>query len=176
MHFFILVSVLLFSTGAAAVEQMDLENLKLLSATVFNCNDGDTCRLKIADGLWLNVRLAGIDAPEVGHGKKKPGQPFGDDARDFLNRQIKGKIVQVRQTDLDPFNRPVVELVAEGSVVINRKLVQAGLAEVYRGKTKRIDLAPYFEDEVSAKTAGLGIWSQKNYVSPADHRKSAKSK
>lgn len=171
---FTLLSALCCSVADAA-EQMDLEHLKMVAATVFNCNDGDTCRLKIADGLWLNVRLAGIDAPEVGHGKKKPGQPFGDEARNFLNELIKGKTVQLRQTDLDPFNRPVVELILS-EVVVNRKLIQAGFAEAYRGKTKRLDLAPYFEDEATAKKAGLGIWSLKNYTSPSAYRKSAKPK
>jgi micrococcal nuclease len=163
------------SAASIAKEEMDLESLKLVEASVFYCNDGDTCRLKIADGMWLNVRLAGIDAPEVGHGKKKPGQPYGNEAKDFLNLQVQGKKVMIRQTDLDHYNRPVVELIV-GNEVINRKLVQSGMAEAYRGKTKRLDSAPYLMDEAAAKKAGLGIWSQTSYMSPSDFRKNTKSK
>ncbi len=152
-----------------------MESLKLVEANVLYCNDGDTCRVKVASGMWMNVRLAGIDAPEVASGKKKPGQPFGEEARNFLNNHAKGKTIQIRQTDLDQYNRPVVELLSEGQN-INRKIVQSGFAEAYRGKTKRIDNAAYLADEAAAKKAGSGIWSQKDYVSPALFRKAEKTK
>ncbi len=158
-----------------AKEPLDMESLKPVEANVLYCNDGDTCRVKVAGGMWLNVRLAGIDAPEVASGKKKAGQPFGEEARNFLNNHAKGKTIQIRQTDLDQYNRPVVELIAEG-LNINRKIVQSGFAEAYRGKTKRIDNAAYFEDEAAAKKSALGIWSQKDYVSPALFRKTEKTK
>ena len=156
-------------------EPLDMESLKPVEANVLYCNDGDTCRLKVAGGMWLNVRLAGIDAPEVSSGKKKVGQPFGNESRTFLNSQAKGKTIQIRQTDLDQYNRPVVEILVDG-ININRKIVQAGYAEAYRGKTKRIDTAAYLSDEAVAKKAGVGIWSQKDYVSPALFRKEEKSK
>jgi endonuclease YncB( thermonuclease family) len=156
-------------------EPLDTESLKQVEATVLYCNDGDTCRVKVAGGMWLNVRLAGIDAPEVSSGKKKAGQPFGEESKNFLNNHAKGKTIQIRQTDLDQYNRPVVEILVEG-LNINRKIVQSGYAEAYRGKTKRIDNEAYLGDETTAKKAGLGIWSQKEYVSPALFRKDRKSK
>ena len=176
--------ILLTAQASFATEQpipvhakvpIDMESLKQVEASVLYCNDGDTCRVKVAGGMWLNVRLAGIDAPEVSSGKKKAGQPFGDESRSFLNNMAKGKTIQIRQTDLDQYNRPVVEFLVDG-LNLNRKIVQSGYAEAYRGKTKRIDTAAYLDDEAAAKKAGLGIWSQKNYVSPAVFRKEEKSK
>lgn len=159
----------------SAEESLTMESLKPVEANVLYCNDGDTCRVKVAGGIWLNVRLAGIDAPEVASGKKKAGQPFGAEARNFLNNHAKGKTIQIRQTDLDQYNRPVVELIADG-LNINRKIVQSGYAEAYRGKTKRLDNAAYLDDEAAAKKSALGIWSQKDYVSPAVFRKMEKTK
>jgi endonuclease YncB( thermonuclease family) len=159
------------ASPSAAKDEPELADLKLLTATVLYCHDGDTCRLKIENGLWLNVRLAGIDAPEVAGGRKKPGQPFGNESRDFLNQQIKAKTVTVRQTDLDPFNRPVVELLTADGTNINRQMIRTGYAEAYRGKTRRLDISPYLADEAVAKSSKAGIWGLKDYVSPGAFRK-----
>ncbi len=150
-----------------------LEKARDIEAYVHHCSDGDTCRVQIGDGVWLNVRLAGIDSPEVPHGKKKPGQPFGEAARIFLNDQVAGKTVILRQNDLDPFNRPVVELVL-GQVRVNLRMVQEGYAEAYRGKAKRLDRPPYLEAEAQAKAAAKGIWALKGYVSPSVYRASTR--
>jgi hypothetical protein len=39
-------------------------------------------------------RLLGIDAPEIAHGTK-PGQPFGEEARGYLDHLIGGKTVRM---------------------------------------------------------------------------------
>jgi micrococcal nuclease len=140
-----------------------------IDAYVHYCSDGDTCRVRIGDSLWLNVRLAGIDAPEVARGKKKPGQPLGDEAKSFLNAQVKGQKVRLRQTDLDHFNRPVVE-VTKGLQSVNLALIREGFAEAYRGPAKRLDRTPYLKAEDEAKAARRGIWSLKNYLPPARFR------
>jgi endonuclease YncB( thermonuclease family) len=161
---------------AASPSGPDLgESLQAVDAYVYHCHDGDTCRVRVADAVWLNVRLAGIDAPEVGGGRKRAGQPMGDQARDFLNGAIKGKTVKLRQLDLDQYNRPVVELTL-GEQAVNRQLVVEGFAEVYRGKAKRLDRAPYEAAEAEAKKARKGIWSLSSYESPKDFRKATKSR
>jgi micrococcal nuclease len=147
----------------------ELELVKDIEAYVYHCSDGDTCRVRIGDALWVNVRLAGIDAPEVARGRKKSGQPLGDVAKAYLNAHVEGQTVRLRQNDLDHFNRPVVELVMGGEQV-NVKMVEIGYAEAYRGKAKRLDRAPYLEAEARAKAAKRGIWALPNYLSPARYR------
>ena len=147
---------------------------KRLAAQVFHCNDGDTCRVKVMDSLWFNVRLAGIDAPEVAKARGgKPGQAMGNEAREYLNGMVKGKKIELRQVDLDPYNRPVVELF-DKETNINLRLVEEGYAEVYRGKTKRFDKAPFLEAEEKAKKAKKGIWALSQYQSPKDFRQEQK--
>lgn len=156
-----------------AMGQIKTDNL--FTAQVMYCSDGDTCRLQIKQGtkdhLWLNVRLAGIDAPETAKKrKKKPAQPFGEKAKAFINESLSKKKIKVRQVDLDHYNRPIVELYLDGKL-FNLSLLENGLAEVYRGKSKRIDKALYQASEQSAKKAKRGIWSLKDYLSPKDYRK-----
>lgn len=162
----------------AESEPAETEALSTVEAHVYYCHDGDTCRVKVANSLWVSVRLAGIDAPEVasrgGRGKKKnDGQTMGQDAKEFLNKAVQGKTVNLRQVDLDPFNRPVVVMESEGKA-INLRLIEEGFAEVYRGKTKRLDKAPYFAAEEKAKKDKKGIWSLATYESPAAFRKDMK--
>ncbi len=150
---------------------------QLVEAYVYHCHDGDTCRVRIANGIWLNVRLAAIDAPEVEkrHGGKSEwkGQPMGEAARDALNALIKGQDVRLRQVDLDQYNRPVVEILLKDQTV-NRTLVEQGFAEVYRGKTKRMDKEAYFAAEARAKRDKKGIWGMSGYQSPSEYRKENK--
>ncbi len=145
---------------------------KQASATVLYCYDGDTCRVKTSEGLWFNVRLFGIDAHEMPRkkGKKMQGQPFSEAAKNALNLKVKDKSVKLNQADLDAYNRPIVEFWMKDRN-INLEMVVEGWAEVYRGKTKRIKTAPYFEAEKIAKKKKLGIWKLENYQSPSEFRK-----
>ncbi|MCX6119478.1 MAG: thermonuclease family protein [Proteobacteria bacterium] len=172
----------LFATNSfSAINEGELtpeNSSKKVSAKILYCSDGDTCRVKVGEGnIWFNARLFGIDAPETAKSRRKtPGQPFGDQAKNYLNEAIQGKEVLILQTDLDPFNRPVIEIYLPAiakqlETNINLKLIEEGYAEVYRGKTKRIDKQPYFDAETTAKSKKLGIWSQKDYQSPSSFRK-----
>lgn len=143
-----------------------------ISAKILYCSDGDTCRIKINDRLWLNVRLAGVDCPETAknRGKKKPGQPMSEDAKQFINQRLKGQDALIRQVDLDSYNRPIVEIFHE-QILINTLLLEKGLAEVYQGKTKRIDRKQYEMIQQKAQKDKIGIWSLKDYESPKTYRK-----
>lgn len=148
---------------------------KKVPAEIKHCHDGDTCRIVTESGLWFNARLAGIDAPEVSrYGKSKSsGQPMGEESRDALvNLVVKKKGVSIRQVDLDPYNRPVIEIYS-GEELINLKLLELGVAERYKGKTKRLDRDKYDAAEQKAKTAKVGIWGLKDYKSPQAWRHEA---
>ncbi len=47
-----------------------------------------------SEGATCRMRLLGIDAPEVPHGDK-PGQPYGEDDRDYLDHLIGGRTVRM---------------------------------------------------------------------------------
>ncbi len=57
---------------------------RTLTAKVERVSDGDTLTAVTSNQTKLRIRLAGIDAPEVPH-REKPGQPYGEEARDYLD-------------------------------------------------------------------------------------------
>ena len=141
-----------------------------------HCHDGDTCQIGIPGGFWFNVRLAGIDAPEVGRfgGRGQGGQPFGQQSRNELLKILdKRTDLTIKQLDLDPFNRPIVEIYV-GTECVNLKLLEMGLAERYQGKTKGLDQSRYDAAEQSAQKTKQGIWGMTDYKSPSKWRKENK--
>ncbi len=88
--------------------------------------DGDTFRLD--DGRW--VRLWGIDAPELGHGKK-PDQWHADTSRRALAAMLDGRelIVEPGRPPIDRHGRllGMVRTQADGPTV-NELLVERGCA------------------------------------------------
>lgn len=138
---------------------------------VQSCSDGDTCHVQ-ASGLALKVRLAAIDAPEIGR-KGKTSQPFARESRDRLNQLVSGKKVTFTQYGIDAYNRPLVEItrVEDTDTNVNLILVKEGLAEIYSGRTP-VDLKPYHDVQNAAKSQQKGIWSLgSGYESPYRYRK-----
>jgi micrococcal nuclease len=129
--------------------------------------DGDTVILE-GSGILFKARLAGIDAPEMG-GKEMPGQPYAAQARDYLASLVRSCELQVRQVGIDDFNRPLVFLRC-GDTDVNLRMVETGLAEVYRGRTT-LDLTPFFQAEERARRQRLNIWSLAKYESPKEWRR-----
>lgn len=143
-----------------------------------NCHDGDTCQILTSGGLWFSARLAGIDAPEIGRSgtRVESAQTFSNEARiKLLSILENSRELTVRQVDLDPFNRPVVEIFA-GTDCVNIKLLELGLVERYRGKNKQIDSERYDAAETTAKKLKRVIWSLKDYKSPSTWRREQKIK
>lgn len=75
-----------------------------LVSTVQRVADGDTVTAISANGPKLRIRLPGIDALEIPHGNK-PGQPYGEEARDNLDHLIGGKTVRVDVYGSDRYHR-----------------------------------------------------------------------
>lgn len=130
--------------------------------TVEKIIDGDTVRIKRCY-ISYNVRLAGIDCPEL-------SQPFGKKAKDYLS-QILNKTVYVKGFNkTDRYNRPIVVLYLK-KTNINKVMLFEGLAEVYPGRFPGIDKIRYLEIQADAKKKKKGIWGLKEYISPGKWRK-----
>lgn len=91
--------------------------------------DGDTF---YAEGIG-KVRLLGVDAPEVGHGKG-PDEPGGREAKNFLKQRLAGKWVSLDydETRRDKYGRTLAYVTTEDGAVINEELLRRGLAEPIR--------------------------------------------
>lgn len=91
-------------------------------------NDGDTVIAVTSNQTKFRIRLLGIDAPEVPRGRT-PGQPFGKEARDYLDHLIGGKTVRVDGYGSDECKR-VLAVIFDDQVNVNLLMVAMGYADV----------------------------------------------
>jgi len=122
---------------------------------VVSVHDGDTLRAIDQANVQHKIRLAGIDAPEL-------GQPFGRVSRDRLGELTMGKVVAVERHDRDRYGRDLATLVIDGANV-NRQLVAEGLAWHFTRYSNAADLAAA---EAAARASRRGLWADKAPVAP----------
>ena len=135
--------------------------------------DGDTIMAEGHD-IVIYVLLAGIDAPEIDSRKIQQGQPYGQEAKRYLETLILNNVVDIKGYGLGPY--PCNHLVGEIYLKdknINIEIIKKGFAEVCCEKPPAgLNIAPYLEAEREAKAAEQGMWSlMEKYISPRDWRK-----
>jgi micrococcal nuclease len=134
-----------------------------LAMEVVSITDGDTLRLRtdetggpVEAGTTLNVRLIGIDTPEV----YPEYECYGDEAEAELTRLAGDTVYITDDQDLeDDYGRTLLYLWSVDGTFINLELVEGGFAEAIR-------VAPndaFYDDlrgaEDRATGADLGMWS-----------------
>jgi micrococcal nuclease len=134
--------------------------------------DGDTF-IVYHGSVKITVRLVGIDAPENSNNKRKDGQPFSRLSTQHLAGLVLNKTVDVKSYGADRNGRTLGEVFLLDGKNINVEMIQAGLAEVYRGKpASGLDMELYWKAEEEAKNAKRGMWVQEaKYVSPREWRR-----
>ena len=95
--------------------------------------------------IIIYVLLAGIDAPEIGSRKQQRGQPYGQEAKKYLEKSILNKTVDIKGYGLGPypFNHLIGEIYLKDKT-INIEMVKRGFAEVCRETyPERLYIVPY---------------------------------
>lgn len=138
-----------------------------LQGRVVGIADGDTLTLLDGGNRQHKIRLAEIDAPEVGHGVKKPGQPWGQNSRQSLAVLCYRKQAAVSIMDIDRYGRSVGRVVCEGKDA-NLVQVSSGMAWAYERYNRRPEIT---KAEKDARAAKRGLWADVNNVPPWDWRK-----
>lgn len=143
------------------------------SAKVIAVLDGDTV-LVLRGAQKLKVRLANIDAPEVGHAgmggmpsNSPKDQAYGKQSRASLLEMVNRKQVLIDSQAVDQYGRIVGQL-SVGGLNINQEQVRRGMAWEYShyhsDKT-------YIELQNDAQQARRGLWSQDSPQAPWQWRK-----
>ncbi len=138
-----------------------------LLGRVVGVHDGDSFTLLDSTNRQYKVRLAGIDAPELGQG-------FGRRAKENLSNLIFNREVAVQYTKVDRYGRLLGKIVVEGSDV-NLQQVMTGLAwhyKAYEKEQRPEDRQIYAAAEEAARSARRGLWQERNPVPPWLYRKS----
>lgn len=108
-----------------------------VTGTVIRVADGDTVTMRSEQGEKLRVRLLGIDAPEIAHGKGQADQCGGPQAasalRDFALQRQAVLLADPLADAQDRYGRRLGYLSVQGADAAEH-LLQSGLVGVWRPK------------------------------------------
>jgi endonuclease YncB( thermonuclease family) len=133
------------------------------SGKVVRVRDGDSI-VVLAGGVEREVRLHGIDAPEL-------GQAYGKRARRRAGELAFGREIRLEPRGTDAYDRELAEVFLPDGRSLNREMVSAGLAWWYRRYSDDADLAAR---EREARTARRGLWADRNPAPPWDFREAGR--
>ena len=125
------------------------------SGRVTGVEDGDTLSVS-REGAVVEVRLDGIDAPEV-------GQPFGDEARKFVIMLVLGKTAMVIVRFAGRRGRAIAEVILPDGRSLNQEVVRAGYAWHFTRHSTSPGLVALEEE---ARDARRGLWTGERPVPP----------
>jgi len=129
---------------------------------VVGVHDGDTITCLDETNVQQKVRLAEIDAPEI-------GQDFGKVSREALADLVFGKTVQVVDQGKDRYGRWIGR-VSVGGTDVNRQMVASGNAWHYATYSQDAALAGL---QAQAQAQRLGLWAEANPTPPWDYRRAS---
>lgn len=129
---------------------------------VVRVKDGDSLVIASA-GREVDVRLAGIDAPEL-------RQAGGMEALAVLETLVAGRDVELQLVGGDAYRRIVAHILVDG-LDVNAEMVRRGMAWVPRQYSPSPVLVRH-EDE--AQAAGRGVWSDPQPTPPWVWRKASR--
>jgi len=153
-----LIALLLVTS---TLQTVDAEPYK---ATVVQVWDGDSIVVSTVTGPQ-QIRIFGIDAPEK-------DQPFGSQAKHYLERLLKNQQVIIEPLEQDSYQRTIANVTQQQRSVANL-LVEQGFAWAYRHYNPPSEL---IKKEAHAKRERRGLWQNSQPTPPWLWRKKAKQK
>lgn len=150
-----------FSPSRPSMSRLDTISFP---AKIIRVVDGDTAEIIYHD-LFLKIRLADIDAPEI-----RGSQPFGRAAGRYLRKRIEGQEVILKgQRKLDGFGRFLATIYTLKGENINKEMVENGYAWHYK---KYSSDRSYNDLQHEAQQHKRGLWQEADPVPPWDFRRS----
>ncbi|MED3352954.1 thermonuclease family protein [Bacillus thuringiensis] len=141
--------------------------IRIIKATILDHFDGDTFRVKLANGKVEVVRFLCIDTPEVHH-PRLGLQPFGLEEAFTAKYAPVGKEVALEMNvgERDNFKRLVAYVWADGQL-LNRMLVKRGLARVaytYQPYTKYVDYLEKTQKKAQKLCERIGMRKEVHFI------------
>lgn len=158
------------SNGQALVDQYKGQQLEGIVEKVLN---GDRVILRLLlspkEHLQTLVAVAGIRTPSAkrtnAEGKEQPGEPFGDEAQQFVESRLQQRKVKVSLVGVTPQGQLVATLLHPNGNIA-RFLLEAGLARCWDHHSTLLggDMALLRQAELTAKAARKGLFT--GHVAP----------
>lgn len=125
------------------------------TVTITSVTDGDTVEVSPAVNGYTDVRLIGMDTPEVFFGT----QPYGAESSAFATQMLEGQTVELELDveEVDDFDR-LLAYVWIGDELFNETLVEEGYAQVATFPPNTAYEGDFIAAQEEARAAGLGIW------------------
>jgi micrococcal nuclease len=144
------------------------------TVTVSRVIDGDTLEVEFSDGHVEDVRLLGVDTPEV-HTENDPAEfeeipettagnewlrDWGHKASEFARTQLLGKQIMIRtdpQADRRGSYGRLLVYVSHDGRDFNQALIEQGYARLYESQFQKRDT--YANLEETARANNVGLWN-----------------
>lgn len=127
---------------------------------VFGVTDGDTIKVRCGQGDQINIRLAGIDAPEK-------RMPYGQRSKQALSDLCYLQQATVTPKSTDRYGRTVADVECRGKDVAAQQ-VRMGMAWVYDRYARGYEALYPLQD--AARAARLGLWADPSPEKPWEWR------
>ena len=142
-----------------------------IKGSVTKVKDGDTVLMK-AEEKEYDIRLSDIDAPEISHGRNRPGQPYSKAAQKMLSALVTGgQPIMAKCYEYDMYERAVCHLFTVDGNNVNSIMVRNGMAWV-SNNPRYVREKSIYQLEKMAKLERLGLWAEPNNIPPWEWRKS----
>lgn len=161
IRFMALLAVLLLVFAAPVFARSEF------SGKVVRVADGDTITVLASGNQQVKVRLYGIDCPEK-------EQAFGQKARRFTAERGVCRNVHVSILDTDKYGRAVGLVKTDDGSILNRELLTNGYAWLYTRYCKASFCREWQSQEIRARKAKAGLWSDHMALEPWEWRKAKK--
>jgi micrococcal nuclease len=122
--------------------------------------DGDTLRVRLADGGERRVRLIGINSPELNDERQEPAFWAFLAAR-YTLFHLRGRSVRLEydETRLDDYGRTLAYVLTEDGALFNERIIRDGYARAFLKYPFREDYRARFRQaQADAKRSGRGLW------------------
>ena len=134
---------------------------------VTGVHDGDTYTVK---GLSENVRIIGVDCPEVISNHISQNQELGVAIGDSVRALLKGNKVVLGLYGKDMYNRNLATVLVDGQDLASI-ILRKGWGWYLSSKLPASIRKGYQKDRDFAKSHKLGIWANPSPMNPKDFRK-----
>jgi endonuclease YncB( thermonuclease family) len=134
---------------------------------VLAVRDGDLLNIEHPEKGAVPLMLYGVDAPDR-------GQPFFEQAKEFLTDRVEGKVVTVREI---PGKRKAdTAIITDEGGNINEQVLAAGLGWVCLKNCDQEFCSDWKKLEARAREEKRGLWQDENPVPPCEWRQSVLTK
>jgi endonuclease YncB( thermonuclease family) len=146
--------------AGANKSQKESEKEEEITAKVIKVIDGDSIKVRTAEGKEYESQIEGTDAPEL-------KQEYGKESSEALKKMVFDSDVRVSWKKKDNFDRPLAQ-VYRGDKHINAEMISSGNAWHFKRYNQSQALADL---EIQAKKEKKGLWKSENPIAPWDYRK-----